>query len=766
MIRYNILGKGFLDMEDTGGPSFKAENQQFRFADISLGRSVEFTVPATNRNKALLGFADDPAEYGEDMRRRYFAQMTYDGGGVFGMFAVTGFASEAFSCVFYMEAAEWVDDLQGKKLSDCVCNFSPVRWIAEGDLVDADDADPSQGVQVVKYETTLPAWRLPSVNVHAYIDDILTNLGITHDIAALSTDYWMTAASIKGGGDDAVTLYQQTPSSATVTETTADYFFTVVEVRLDSFKNYNFGSLFPEYHYTKAFKASRDLAVTFPSNFPNGVYFVKWNGKSSSSEVLGGVNSAGSSGKHLGGRTVNLSKGDIVFFADKPFERQGGEEYYGWRIYSLMFTVTLDVSSTYDMNGNELWRIQLNAPDMTVFEFLQSVAVATGLELHVDAVGGISLKACSYGQKDDFKALKDVVSVEEVTRCVDAWGEGSCKAVVKFDSEDYVTDHLEASYDIDNDQFDEEKEAVAKFSEGNVGNYGVVIEDGEYSDGYQLKATKWTLTRVDLTALHPDYLQRVELPTIVGYDDIAMQSTCLKVKVAAQEADFFGLQPSTTFLWRGVAYVWTDADWGDGIMSLTLQKVSQPVADELPYDAEVEWLRGNGGFINTGIVPDDDTGIKVAFERINSDGWVCGVWDRNVSRAVTIGANYSSVSAYWDVRVQSPTTPMAKGVAELNFDYYRRFVVTPDGGSSVETALGSISTQFTQPMGIFGCYYEDGTHLAWTDKISAFQVTQGHDLVLDLIPVRVGSVGYMYDRVSGTLFGNVGSGDFVVGPDV
>lgn len=165
-------------------------------------------------------------------------------------------------------------------------------------------------------------------------------------------------------------------------------------------------------------------------------------------------------------------------------------------------------------------------------------------------------------------------------------------------------------------------------------------------------------------------------------------------------------------------------------------------------------------------MPDDDTGIKVAFERVNSDGWVCGVWDRNVSRAVTIGLNSSSVSAYWDVRVQSPTTPMTKGIAELNFDYYRRFVVMPDGGSSVETALGSVVTQFSQPLGLFGCYYEDGTHLAWTDKISAFQVTRGHDLVLDLIPVRVGSVGYMYDRVSGTLFGNIGTGDFIVGPDV
>ena len=34
------------------------------------------------------------------------------------------------------------------------------------------------------------------------------------------------------------------------------------------------------------------------------------------------------------------------------------------------------------------------------------------------------------------------------------------------------------------------------------------------------------------------------------------------------------------------------------------------------------------------------------------------------------------------------------------------------------------------------------------------------------IPVRVGQVGYLYDKVSGQLFGNQGTGAFVVGPDV
>ena len=35
----------------------------------------------------------------------------------------------------------------------------------------------------------------------------------------------------------------------------------------------------------------------------------------------------------------------------------------------------------------------------------------------------------------------------------------------------------------------------------------------------------------------------------------------------------------------------------------------------------------------------------------------------------------------------------------------------------------------------------------------------------DYIPVRIGQIGYMYDRISGQLLGNDGTGDFVIGPD-
>lgn len=40
------------------------------------------------------------------------------------------------------------------------------------------------------------------------------------------------------------------------------------------------------------------------------------------------------------------------------------------------------------------------------------------------------------------------------------------------------------------------------------------------------------------------------------------------------------------------------------------------------------------------------------------------------------------------------------------------------------------------------------------------------NLVRDMIPARAGQVGCLYDKVSGKLFANQGTGNFVLGPDL
>ena len=51
-------------------------------------------------------------------------------------------------------------------------------------------------------------------------------------------------------------------------------------------------------------------------------------------------------------------------------------------------------------------------------------------------------------------------------------------------------------------------------------------------------------------------------------------------------------------------------------------------------------------------------------------------------------------------------------------------------------------------------------------RIYSIVLMLNNEIIYDAIPVRIGRIGYMYDRVSGELFGNMGTGEFILGPDV
>ena len=76
----------------------------------------------------------------------------------------------------------------------------------------------------------------------------------------------------------------------------------------------------------------------------------------------------------------------------------------------------------------------------------------------------------------------------------------------------------------------------------------------------------------------------------------------------------------------------------------------------------------------------------------------------------------------------------------------------------------SKDTTSTDPIAVLNSY--DGTFCSKA-KLWWIQITDSNNqLLFDGIPVRAGQVGYLYDRVSGQLFGNSGTGSFVLGNDV
>lgn len=577
MVRFNIIGHGFLDMADPTGVAFKTENHQFRFCGISLGRSVEFSVPATDRNREKLGYGEDPAETGEMLRRNYPCQLVYDGGMKMGTIAVTAYESEAFKCVFTIGNAEWIETLQNKKLSECVVTGDKgTVWNSSGPTYDANVADPTQLSLIVRYENdyTGSHWSLvPSLSVQAYLENIFTNLGIPFVYDA-PQGYWLITASMKGGTLDTVTLEQVSTSSFVVTQ--LQNYIDIADIDIEWGTAVLFGTIVGGGSASsKGFKALEDVKVTFPNTLPTNLYLIKWDSRLTRCKTLGctftdpyGVLD------NINGMTLDIKKGDVFFLADRgaPDVWQGILPYYGFKASDV---ASLSLSSVIERNGDlnygETWFVHNNHPDMTVFEFLKSVALATGCELYVDGEEGVIIGAGKYGNSSDyFKALERVVSVDSVTRRVRCWGDGTRKATIAFDSEPYVTEPIRSTYDVQNDQQKEEREEKIAFSEGSVGTNGILVKDVEA--GPKFVAKKWTIAYADAGST---YLQRVDVPSPVGYYDIANNSTALELRIAAEVADFFALDPTCVYTWRGVAYVWTDASWSDGVLSLTLQRVSE-----------------------------------------------------------------------------------------------------------------------------------------------------------------------------------------------
>lgn len=187
----------------------------------------------------------------------------------------------------------------------------------------------------------------------------------------------------------------------------------------------------------------------------------------------------------------------------------------------------------------------------------------------------------------------------------------------------------------------------------------------------------------------------------------------------------------------------------------------------LPYDAEIEYLESdgsdNGQYINTGLylnTSNFEVGYETLSERLywgyTSQGSGGGTWLGIEGTTVFFG-NFGN-------RFTATTINSSNNVIK----YASQSGVTANGTSySRSFSLGSNSIANT-PLYIFG-RYDFRNRVVDTNavaKLKSFYLKNNGELVLDMIPVRVDQVGYMYDKVSGQLFGNDGTGSFILGNDV
>lgn len=191
----------------------------------------------------------------------------------------------------------------------------------------------------------------------------------------------------------------------------------------------------------------------------------------------------------------------------------------------------------------------------------------------------------------------------------------------------------------------------------------------------------------------------------------------------------------------------------------------------VPYDAEIEYLTNTGSqYIDTGIVlTSDTTKITLVFDASFSVGRV-----GTNSLMVAISNPNAGVQVYSNDQNSTTHIILNQG-ASRTFTTSTRYIITTESTATKRTIQlnnGAVASQY------FSRSVSDNSTLqilGWSDWVTAercargtyysFKIYKNDVLVRDYVPVRVGTTGYMYDRVSGQLFGNDGTGDFVLGND-
>ena len=195
----------------------------------------------------------------------------------------------------------------------------------------------------------------------------------------------------------------------------------------------------------------------------------------------------------------------------------------------------------------------------------------------------------------------------------------------------------------------------------------------------------------------------------------------------------------------------------------------------LPYDAEVEYLESTGTqWIDTGLSAREGLLVECVGNIMSwtSNGRLfgCATGGRGRDFGVMTGRT-DTAQSYVGAAVSATyasSVPIGQSSHVFNLD--------STAGAKVFRIDGDVVYTWTTSLGVslatIFLFSDSASGSAGVSRISSFwaeDATTGQTLV-DFIPVRFTneqdvSEGAMYDRVSGQLFRNAGTGAFVIGPD-
>lgn len=193
----------------------------------------------------------------------------------------------------------------------------------------------------------------------------------------------------------------------------------------------------------------------------------------------------------------------------------------------------------------------------------------------------------------------------------------------------------------------------------------------------------------------------------------------------------------------------------------------------LPYDAEIEYIQTDGSaYIDTGFKPNQNTTFELTFYTPANFG-TRSIWLWGMRNAANLGqlaflddSGSNNIQWRFGSLVAQSSPKLAAG------KYVFKNTTSPNKLEVGSRTLTTIAQSFTGSFSFFLFTFNVNGTPALSNtgagiKFYGGKMWDGSTLVRDFIPVRIGQVGYLYDRVGGTFYGNANStGAFVLGPDV
>lgn len=184
---------------------------------------------------------------------------------------------------------------------------------------------------------------------------------------------------------------------------------------------------------------------------------------------------------------------------------------------------------------------------------------------------------------------------------------------------------------------------------------------------------------------------------------------------------------------------------------------------------KVDYIECNGGFINTGVNSSSDLNWSVEFNVNANYTTNLGIFGART------GNRGEDDTLFWAVLANNTKPLRMWGKHYVACPVQTRVTASRNGNAFI-LSHGDTSSSIALPPASFSVtvpYYLGTMNIKGTSPASwngiryyKLQISKNGQIILDFVPVRIGTEGAMYDRVSQKIFRNAGSGDFKAGEDI